>query len=90
MMYPFLTLSDETEITHSEKLPSGEVKVYVEKPDSKDCFHYASCYLPNYRWEDCFGFTSYEIEEYEAILRSVAHLIMRYSEQGGFENASGF
>ena len=25
MMYPFLTLNDDTEIVHSEMLPSGEV-----------------------------------------------------------------
>ena len=27
MMYPFLTLDDETEITHSDVLPDGTVKV---------------------------------------------------------------
>lgn len=33
MIYPFMTLEDDTEITHSEMLPNGEVKVYVETPD---------------------------------------------------------
>jgi len=27
MMYPYMTLNDETEITHSELLPDGQVKV---------------------------------------------------------------
>ena len=27
MMYPFMTLNDETEIVHSEMLPNGKVKV---------------------------------------------------------------
>ena len=45
-MYPFLTLDDETEIVHSQMLPDGKVKVYIEKPDEKDCFHHATCYLP--------------------------------------------
>ena len=38
MMYPFMTLNDETEIVHSEMLKDGKVKVYIEKPDEKDCF----------------------------------------------------
>ena len=29
MMYPFLTLDDQTEIVHSDMKPNGTVKVYV-------------------------------------------------------------
>ena len=29
MMYPFMTLNDNTEITHSEMKPDGKVKVYI-------------------------------------------------------------
>ena len=43
MMYPFLTLTDETEIVHSEMKPDGQVKVYIERSDEKDGFHHASC-----------------------------------------------
>ena len=35
MIYPFMTLEDNTEITHSEMQANGEVKVYVETPDEK-------------------------------------------------------
>ena len=35
MMYPYLTLNDDTEITHSEVRPDGRVKVYIETPDEK-------------------------------------------------------
>ena len=38
MMYPFMTLNDDTEITHSEMKPDGRVKVYIETPDEKYCF----------------------------------------------------
>lgn len=31
MMYPYMTLNDDTEITHSEMLPDGRVKVYIGK-----------------------------------------------------------
>lgn len=31
MMYPFMTLEDETEIVHSEMQKDGLVKVYIER-----------------------------------------------------------
>ena len=49
MMYPFMTLNNETEITHSEMKEDGQVKVYFETPDVKDGFHNAVCWLPKYR-----------------------------------------
>lgn len=76
MMYPFMTLDDNTEIVHSEMLESGIVKVYIEKPDEKDCFHNATCYLPEYKWKDINGFSNEEIEHYQKIVESTAHLIM--------------
>lgn len=90
MMYPFLTLTDATEIVHSEMRPDGTVKVYIEKPDEKDCFHHAACILPGYQWQDIFGFDSSEISRYEGIIRSTAHLILQFSQEGGFDSASGF
>lgn len=90
MMYPFMTLDDNTEIVHSEKKDNGEVKVYIEKPDEKDCFHHATCWLPGYRWEDISGFNDAEIARFDDIIRSTAHLIIRFSQEGGFENASNF
>mgnify|MGYP000325197128 FL=1 len=70
MMYPFLTLDDQTEIVHSQLLADGSVKVYVEKPDAKDCFHSATCFLPEYLWEDVFGFSEAEIQKYQEIIAS--------------------
>ena len=90
MMYPFLQIDGNTEIVHSEMLPNGEVKVYVEKPDEKDGFHSGECYLPSYRWENIFGFSPEEIARYQEVIESTAHLIMEFSQKGGFENASGF
>ena len=89
MMYPFLTLDDETEISHSDVLPDGTVKVYVEKPDEKDCFHFFTCYLPDYTVKDVFGFCPEEVEQYMQVIQSTAHLILEFSRQGGFEHASG-
>ncbi len=90
MMYPFMTLSDGTEIVHSEMRPDGTVKVYIEKPDEKDCFHYATCFLPQYDWQDIYGFSDEEMEEYKEVVTSTAHLILQFSKEGGFQNASNF
>lgn len=89
MMYPFLTLDDATEIVHSEMYEDGSVKVYMEKPDEKDCFHHATCYLPEYKWVDVFGFSENELNRLKEVVESTAHLILRYAKEGGFENASG-
>ena len=43
MMYPYMTLNDDTEITHSEMYPDGKVKVYIETPDETGGFHDAIC-----------------------------------------------
>lgn len=90
MMYPFLTLDDGTEIVHSEMQKNGEVKVYIEKPDERLYFRHATCFLPEYRWEDIDGFDDAEIAEYQKIIERSANLIIEFSRNGGFENASGF
>ena len=46
MMYPYLSLNDDTEITHSEMKEDGSVKVYIETPDAVGGFHSATCWLP--------------------------------------------
>ena len=75
MMYPFITLDDATEIVHSEMKDDGRVKVYIEKPDATDCFHRATCWLPEYKWKNIEGFTGEEIARYDDVIRSTAHLI---------------
>lgn len=76
MMYPFMTLNDETEIVHSEMKKDGRVKVYIEKPDEKDGFHHAACWLPDYTWEDVVGFGAADISRYRGIIVSCADKIM--------------
>ena len=90
MMYPFLTLDDDTEITHSEMKSDGRVRVYVEKPNEKDCFHNAVCWLPGYQWTDVEGFSNEEIKRYQGVIESTAHLILRFAQEGGFEHAVSF
>ena len=88
MMYPFMTLNDDTEITHSEMKKDGQVKVYIETPDIKDVFHHAICWLPKYRWESIYGYSDDEMDYFKQLIRNNAHLIMEFSRDGGVLNAA--
>ncbi len=67
MLYPFMTLNDETEIVHSESMIKDgreQVKVVIEKPVFGG-FHSAVCWLPDLRWEQIQGFSQEEIKNYQ-------------------------
>lgn len=89
MMYGYMTLPDGTGIAHSEMKSDGSVKVYFEKP-VVDGFCDATCYLPSYQWESNHGFSEEEMKRFSQILQNNAHLIIEFSQEGGFENASGY
>ena len=89
MMYGYLTMADGTGVAHSDMREDGTVKVYFEKPVIGG-FHHATCYLPSYRWEENSGFSDADIQRFSQFLRNNAHLIIEFSQEGGFENASGY
>ncbi len=89
MMYGYLTFQDGTGVAHSDMNSDGTVKVYFEKPIDGGFLH-ATCYLPSYRWEENSGFSSKEIEFFNRFLKNNAHLILEFSQEGGFENASSY
>jgi len=87
MMYPYVVLSDETEITHShilERNARKEVEVHFERA-VEEGFHVARCVLPTYEWVRREGFSEAEIELFEHLLRDGAHLFYRYAEEGGIK-----
>jgi len=88
VMYPFMTLNDETEITHSEMKPDGRVKVYIETPDEKDGFHSAVCWLPDYTWEQIEGYSEKEMAYFKRMIRNNAHVILEFSQDGGVLSAT--
>ena len=88
MMYPFMTLNDDTEITHSEMKPDGNVKVYIETPDEKDGFHSAVCWLPQYRWENISGYSDKEMAYLKQLIRNNSHVILEFSQEGGVLNSA--
>ena len=89
MMYPFIRLDDDTEIVHSGILENDVVKVYVEKPVDGG-FNSAFCYLPEYKWDEITGFEWDDINKYQEIIESTAHLIIRFAREGGFDHAANF
>ena len=92
MMYPFMTLDDNTEVVHSEAFDvEGKeiVKVYIEKP-IEGGFQSAECYLPDYTWKNIDGFNDEDIAKFQELLESTAHIIIRLSREGGFDNATSF
>lgn len=88
MMYPFMTLDNNTEIVHSELKENGRVKVYIETPDENDGFHNAVCWLPEYKWENICGYSDSELDRYKKFVIDNAHLILELASEGGFANAA--
>ena len=89
MMYPYITLEDETLITHSHLLGDGEsktVEVHFERPVNNG-FDMARCVLPSYKWVLRDGYTDDEIKLFEELLKNNAHLFFRYAEAGGIQIA---
>lgn len=92
MLYPYMTLPDETEIVHSEILRhegKENVKVLVERP-IEGGFARATCWLPSYKWENVEGFSKEDIARFDDIIHSGAHLLFEFARNGGFDNASNF
>ena len=90
MLYPFMTLNDNTEIVHSEILENSgkeEVEVRIEKP-VQGGFYSAT------RWENIQGFSQEDIHYFQELLESVAHIILQLAREGGIEggldHAAGF
>lgn len=85
MMYQYLTLGDNTEVTHSHLINRDgvdTVEVHFERPVS-DGFQSARCRLPDYTWLFNDGFAPADISFFEELLRYNAHLFFRFAGQGG-------
>ena len=84
-MYPYITLADDTLITHSRLLNEGEnktVEVHFERPKVGG-FDSATYTIPSYEQTERIGYTDDEICEFEELLRNHAHLFFEYAESGG-------
>lgn len=89
MMYPYIILADETEITHSQVVDKDgvqTVEVHFERP-VEGGFCSARCALPSYQWKFNEGFSDQEIDFFNEFLHHNAHLLYRYAAQGGIHCA---
>ncbi len=85
MMYPYIVLGDETEITHSHIIKNDNlecIEVHFERP-TEEGFDSARCVLPSYSWIKREGFNDNEISRFEKILHNNAHLLYKYAKSGG-------
>lgn len=89
MMYPYMVLADETEITHSHLIEENgvqSVEVHFERP-KEGGFDVARCALPTYTWIKRDGFTDEEIKAFDRFLHSNAHLLFKFAASGGINIA---
>lgn len=89
MMYPYMTLADETEIVHSQIIEKNGIQkiiVNFERP-TEDGFDSARCELPDYKWTENVGYSDEEIAMFEKLLQSNAHLLYKYAANGGIQIA---
>ena len=90
MLYAYATLSDETEVAHSEnKLGNGQflVTVRFERPDEKYTFKVLEVELPTYKILKVHGYTKDEVKGLLGYTRNNCSLILEYSQKGGIANA---
>lgn len=80
MMYPYMTFNDDTEVTHSQMLDDGSVKVYIETP-IEDGFKNLTCLLPEYQYEN-HGYDEKELNYWKEFIQNNAHIIMELAKEG--------
>ena len=92
MKYPFMTLPDDTVITHSDIYIENDfekIKVYIEQPTDTGLFN-ATCVLPEYKWIQINGFSDESIKSFQDMLEKESYIIYKFAKQGGFGHAANF
>ena len=82
MKYPYMTLTDKTELAHGDVREDGTVLVYIETPVDWG-FNSAYCVLPSYEWSKIHGYSETEIARFDKLLHHNAHLIIELAQAGG-------
>lgn len=81
MMNPYLTLSDGTEIVHSQLIFEGEMeKVIVDfKRQTDKGIDFARCELPEYKWTCIEGYSNEEINFFASLLYHNMHQLFEFA-----------
>ena len=80
MMYNYIKLAYDTQITHSNILEDQTVQVSVERPID-DGFCSATCFLPRCQWQSIEGFTAADLDSFTEIVRNNAPFIYRLARE---------
>ena len=89
MLYPFVKLHDDTEITHSEMHDDETVDVVIEKKDKKKGLLKAMCRLPENQWDSVVGFNDSEMERFQKLVDANSKLIIESAKKGGLFGGFG-
>ena len=76
MIYPLLTLYDDTEFTYTDLQSDGTIIVYVETPNAIDGFHSLECVLPNYEIKNVRGYSALKQKKILEIIKDNVDRIM--------------
>ena len=82
MMWEYVRLEDDTQISYSDVKDDNTVEVVVERPRDWG-FDTAKCLLPAFRWTLNDGFSDGELGSLDDFVRNNAALIMRFAYEGG-------
>ena len=79
MIYPLLTLYDDTEFTYTDLQSDGIIIVYVETPDAIDGFHSLECVLPSFQLRNVQGYSKQKQEKILEIIKNNVDKIIAQS-----------
>lgn len=79
MIYPLLTLYDDTEFTYTDLQSDGTIIVYVETPDAIDGFHSLECILPSFQLRNVQGYSKQKQEKMLEIIKNNVDKIIAQS-----------
>lgn len=82
MMWEYVRLEDDTQISYSDVRDDNTVEVVVERPRDWG-FDTAKCLLPSNEWTFNEGFSDGDLAWLNDFIRNNAALIMRFAYEGG-------
>ena len=86
MVYPYMTLWDGTQISHTQLLDGNHVRVHFERA-TETAYCFATCELPAYTWQNVEGFSEKDLAFLTEFAEHNAHLFYRYAQCGGVQYA---
>ena len=87
MFYPYCTIGNDIEITHTPLNEVGQTIVHIEIPDEKYGFRTMNCTVPTYKVDGVVGMQETEVAQYVEFCKKNAHLLLKYAKTGGIANA---